>query len=83
MSRRKYATISDLDQQRIINAFLENRDWLYAAETLGIKRQTAKNKVKFRRIGHLKKEPRDGNRRNKTDNEMQFFFATSNRKKTY
>ena len=84
MSRGKYATISDLDRQRVISAFLEDRDWQEAAETLDIKRQTARNIiVKFRRTGQIKKQPRGGNRRPKIDNEMlNFVMQAIERKPT-
>ena len=75
MPRGRYAKISFLDRQRLMNAFIEGRDWLEAADTLGIKRQSARSiVVKFQRTGTAEKRARGGKRRTKTDQEVLDFL---------
>ena len=60
--RGAHKLISDVDRQRIITAFENNKDWIKLAEDLGIKRQSARNVViVFMREQRREALPRGGN----------------------
>ena len=74
MPRGRYQRIENVDRQRIVNAFLEGRDWRQVAETLQIKRQSARNViVNFRRNGSIDRQKQGGHRYSKIDEEMLNF----------
>lgn len=75
MNRGHYAKISLIDRERLIRCFHENGDWVSLAETLNIKRQTARGIIlKYRRTGEVQPGQRGGNRPKKTDQEMVDFL---------
>ena len=71
--RGRYSRISNADRNRIIDAFEgHNLDYLAVADTLGVKRQTARSIVwTYLRENRRDAMPRGGRRRPKTDEEMK------------
>ena len=75
MLRGNYAKIGNIDKQRLINAFENGRDYITAAENLGINKQTARNIImKYRDTGRVENLYRGGNKRQKFDEEMVEFL---------
>ena len=73
MARRKYNSISDIDRDRVIRAYEENKDWVKFAENLNtcIRRQTAQSILKtFLDTGRRSKKDRGGST-SKVDEEMR------------
>ena len=71
MARGKYNSISDIDRDRVIRAYEENKDWVKFAENLNIRRQTAQSILKtFLDTGRRSKKDRGGST-SKVDEEMR------------
>ena len=71
MSRGAYQTVEDVDRNRLVTAYTENRDYQKVAQDLGIARQTARNIiVNFNLHGRVNRQLRGGARRQKIDAEM-------------
>ena len=63
MPRGHYSAISDVDRDRLITCFENNRDWITLAQELGVKRQSARNIIcTFRRTGRRQQLRKGGNR---------------------
>lgn len=72
MPRGAYQNISNVDRNRIINAYEEGRDYLHVATVLGICRQTANGIVKlFQRTGQRDKRPKGGAKNQKVTNDYK------------
>lgn len=75
MLRGRYRKIENVDRRRIVDAFIEGRDWREVAQTLGIKRQSARNVVvNFQRNGLVVKKQQGGRHYNKIDEAMLNFI---------
>ena len=71
MSRESYRKVSNLDRDRLINCFENNRDWITLAEELGIKRQTARSIILvYQKSGWRTKLPKGGNRSKSISDEQ-------------
>ena len=71
VGRGPYNKVSQVDRDRLVAAFRENRDWVTLAKNLNIKRQTARNIIlKYRRSGSANADRRGGNKPKKIDDEM-------------
>ena len=59
--RNNYATISDVDRQRIIEASLSGQSASMIANVMGVKRTTVNSIInKFTKEGHVETKQRDG-----------------------
>ena len=63
MPRGPYRRISQVDRDRLINAFVADQDWLQLADQLGVRRQTARSIVlRYQRTGERQRGNRGGRR---------------------
>lgn len=77
MSRGTYNAVSDIDRQRLVDAFVEGLDYQAVARTLNISRQTARNIiVNFNMERRVERLPRGGSRRKKIDEEMTAYLLS-------
>lgn len=61
MQRGAYQTISNVDRERLVDAFIEGRDYQELARNLNIARQTARNIiVNFMRNDRVERQNRGG-----------------------
>lgn len=75
MSRGPYQAVEDVDRNRLVTAYTENRDYQNVARDLGIARQTARNIiVNFNLNGRVNRQLRGGTRRQKIDAEMEDYL---------
>ena len=77
MPRGTYHAVSDIDRQRLVDAFVERRDYQAVARALGIARQTARNIiVNFSMDGRVERLPRGGSRWKKINEEMVAYLRS-------
>ena len=84
MPRGNYRSVANVDRERLVNAFVEGRDYQVVAKDLGIARQTARNIiVNFCKDGRVERRPTGGRRNQKIDDEMiQYLIAKIESKPT-
>ena len=77
MRRGNYHALSDVDRQRLVDAFVGGRDYQAVARALGITRQTARKIiVDVKMCGRIKWRPRGGSRQKKIDDEMTAYLLS-------
>ena len=73
-NRGSYNKIQQVDRDRLINCFNNDRDWISLAEELAIKRQTARSIIiNYKNNGHRKPLQKGGNRPKSLTTEMVDF----------
>lgn len=73
MSQRgSYQKVSSVDRQRLVSCFEQDEDWLTLAETLNIRRQTARSIIlRFKESGNVQPLPKGGAKNIKVTDEIK------------
>lgn len=77
MPRGRYCQVSDVDRQRLIACYQQNKDWVSLAENLNIKRTTAYGIIKEWKCSGRQTRLKRGGSVKKIDEEMLNFLIRS------